>query len=146
MSASDSVSLVVRRLPSWFSAVQAVNEVIAHEAGVGASDLRCVHEVVVDGPLPAGELARRLQLTTGAITHMLDRLTDAGLVRRVRDTRDRRRVLVEADPEAQQRLLGQYKPLDEQVRTTLRDFSADEQAVIARFVEASVRDTWELLR
>ncbi|ALL79984.1 hypothetical protein AD006_32355 (plasmid) [Pseudonocardia sp. EC080610-09] len=132
-------------MPSWLAAVQAVNEVIAHEAGVGASDLRCVHEVVVDGPLPAGELARRLQLTTGAITHMLDRLTAAGLVERVRDTRDRRRVLVEADPEARQQLLGQYKPLDEQMRTTLLEFSVEEQAVIARFVEACVRDTRGLL-
>ncbi|WP_369821730.1 MarR family transcriptional regulator [Pseudonocardia sp. EC080610-09] len=99
----------------------------------------------MDGPLPAGELARRLQLTTGAITHMLDRLTAAGLVERVRDTRDRRRVLVEADPEARQQLLGQYKPLDEQMRTTLLEFSVEEQAVIARFVEACVRDTRGLL-
>ncbi|WP_226360129.1 MarR family winged helix-turn-helix transcriptional regulator [Pseudonocardia sp. ICBG1142] len=145
MSSEEAVELIVRLLPPWLSAVQAVNEVIAREAGVGASDLRCVHELVVDGPLPAGELARRLHLTSGAITHMVDRLTAAGLVCRVQDRRDRRRVLVEADPVARERLIKRYTMLDEQVRRTLAQFTAAERAVVARFVEASVRDIRALL-
>ncbi|AUM20305.1 hypothetical protein [Rhodococcus ruber] len=61
----DVVERIARLLPPWLAAVEAVNEVIAREAGIGPSDLACLHEVIVDGPVPAGELSRRLRLTTG---------------------------------------------------------------------------------
>jgi DNA-binding MarR family transcriptional regulator len=43
----------------------------------------------------AGELARRAELTSGAMTSRLDALEAEGLVRRLRDPDDRRSVLVE---------------------------------------------------
>jgi DNA-binding MarR family transcriptional regulator len=43
----------------------------------------------------AGELARRAELTSGAMTSRLDALESEGLVRRLRDPEDRRSVLVE---------------------------------------------------
>jgi DNA-binding MarR family transcriptional regulator len=49
--------------------------------------------------MTAGQLAERARLSPGAITALLDRLEKKGLARRLRDTRDRRRVLVEVTPE-----------------------------------------------
>jgi len=49
-------------------------------------------------PLTAGELAVEAGLTTGAVTTVLDRLERAGYALRVRDTHDRRRILVELTP------------------------------------------------
>src|SRR5205807_3053625 len=46
------------------------------------------------GPTTAGQLADLTGLTTGAITGMLNRLEEAGLVRRERDPNDGRRVIV----------------------------------------------------
>jgi DNA-binding MarR family transcriptional regulator len=43
----------------------------------------------------AGELARRAELTSGTMTARLDHLEAQGLVRRVRDSNDRRSVLAE---------------------------------------------------
>src|SRR5205085_3572896 len=43
----------------------------------------------------AGELARRADLTSGAMTSRLDALEQEGLVRRLRDPEDRRSVIVE---------------------------------------------------
>jgi DNA-binding MarR family transcriptional regulator len=43
----------------------------------------------------AGELARRVDLTSGAMTSRLDALEKQGLVRRLRDPADRRSVVVE---------------------------------------------------
>ena len=47
------------------------------------------------GPIPAGELADKSGLTTGAITGVIDRLERAGYVVRASDPRDRRRVVVQ---------------------------------------------------
>jgi DNA-binding MarR family transcriptional regulator len=51
----------------------------------------------------AGELARRAELTTGAMTSRLDALEAAGLVRRLRDPEDRRSVLVELTDEGRKK-------------------------------------------
>jgi DNA-binding MarR family transcriptional regulator len=48
--------------------------------------------------LSAGKLARRANLSTGAMTNRLDRLAAAGFVRRLPDLADRRGVLVELTP------------------------------------------------
>jgi DNA-binding MarR family transcriptional regulator len=46
-----------------------------------------------------GELARDLELSSGAMTSRLDRLEELGLIRRLRDPDDRRSVVVELTPE-----------------------------------------------
>lgn len=48
-----------------------------------------------DNRMSAGELSRALMLSSGAMTNRLDRLENAGLIRRVPDPRDRRGILVE---------------------------------------------------
>jgi DNA-binding MarR family transcriptional regulator len=51
----------------------------------------------------AGALARRAELSSGAMTNRLDRLEEAGLVKRVSDPDDRRGVLVELTKEGHRR-------------------------------------------
>jgi DNA-binding MarR family transcriptional regulator len=51
----------------------------------------------------AGELARRAELTSGAMTSRLDALEKEGLVRRLRDPDDRRSVIVELTDKGRQK-------------------------------------------
>jgi DNA-binding MarR family transcriptional regulator len=51
----------------------------------------------------AGELAKRADLTSGAMTSRLDQLEEEGLVRRLRDPDDRRGVLVELTEKGRKR-------------------------------------------
>jgi DNA-binding MarR family transcriptional regulator len=51
----------------------------------------------------AGELAKRADLTSGAMTNRLDQLEAEGLVRRLRDPADRRGVLVELTEKGRKR-------------------------------------------
>ncbi|WP_306370530.1 MarR family winged helix-turn-helix transcriptional regulator [Nocardiopsis sp. CC223A] len=135
----DTADRITRLLPPWMSAVDAINAAVAARAGIGESDLACLHEIVVDGPLPAGELARRLRLTTGAITRMVDRLAADGHVHRLRDDADRRRVLVAAAPGVRERMTAHYARLDRATRGVLDGFSEEEGRAIARFFEESLR-------
>jgi len=71
---------------------------IAAAAGLHATDYECLDVLDWTGPITAGELARRVGLTSGAITGVLDRLERANWVRRTSDPKDRRRVVVELLP------------------------------------------------
>jgi DNA-binding MarR family transcriptional regulator len=72
-----------------------VAHVTAQALGLSAADFFGLNIVGLRGPVTAGDLAQATGLTSGATTRMIDRLEAAGFVRRVHDTADRRRVLVQ---------------------------------------------------
>ncbi|MFD0345341.1 MarR family winged helix-turn-helix transcriptional regulator [Kitasatospora aburaviensis] len=90
---------------------------------LGATDLYALNILQLTGPMTPGELGTRTGLTTGPTTRLIDRLEQAGYVRRAADPGDRRKVIVEPIGEpadldrvmapARQRigeLLGGYSP------------------------------------
>jgi DNA-binding MarR family transcriptional regulator len=74
-------------------------QTVANRAGISASDLECLDFLNLEGRVTAGRLAEVTGLTTGAITGVVDRLEQAGLVRRERDDNDRRKVFIATVPE-----------------------------------------------
>src|SRR5258708_2935121 len=66
--------------------------------GMTVTDMQVIDILDSTGPTTAGQLADLTGLTTGAITGMLNRLEEAGLVRRERDPNDGRRVIVRLTP------------------------------------------------
>jgi len=84
--------------------------------------------------MTAGRLAEESGLTTGAVTFILDRLEEAGMVARRRDTEDRRRVWVEIVPEAQARLQGLQQPIADEMRQVAQRFKADELAIVRDYM------------
>ena len=70
----------------------------AARIGVTVTDMQVIESLASTGPMTAGQLADLTGLTTGAITGMLNRLEEAGLVRRERDPEDGRRVIVQLAP------------------------------------------------
>jgi len=91
------MGLAMRR---FMANVVVFQDAVAKSAGLNSVDLQCVGLLMLDGPSTPSELARRTGLGSGgAITAVIDRLEAAGLVRRVRDAADRRRVLVTPEVE-----------------------------------------------
>lgn len=66
----------------------------AARTGMTVTDMQVIDFLDSAGPLTAGQLADLSGLTTGAITGMLNRLEEVGLVRRERDPNDGRKVIV----------------------------------------------------
>lgn len=105
---------------------------VAQALGLNVTDLTCLGHVLGAGaePLSAGDLAERADLTTGAVTGVLNRLEKAGYVRRESDPQDRRRVHVVVEETAQQRILEVYSPLYERLAALFASYEADELAVL----------------
>src|SRR5260370_11681010 len=70
----------------------------AARIGMTVTDMQVIDILDSTGPTTAGQLADLTGLTTGAITGMLNRLEEAGLVRRERDPNDGRRDIVRPPP------------------------------------------------
>jgi DNA-binding MarR family transcriptional regulator len=81
------------------SVMQLLGAAAADKIGINVTDLNCLNILALRGRMTAGDLARATGLTTASITGVLDRLEDAGFVRREKDPADRRRVIIRLDPE-----------------------------------------------
>lgn len=114
------------------NAVDEVDEAASEYVGMNRTDMRCVDIVERRGRLTAGELATEMGLTTGAVTGMLDRLEKRGMVRRVRDAKDRRRVLVE--PADLRAAWAVYGPIKESSDPALARYSQTDLALIRDFL------------
>ncbi|MFJ6795183.1 MarR family winged helix-turn-helix transcriptional regulator [Streptomyces sp. NPDC091268] len=110
---------------------------VAQSLGLNVTDLTCLGHVLGagDAPLTAGELAELTNLTTGAVTGVLNRLERAGYASRQPDPADRRRVRVVADPQAAARLFAVYEPFYARLGAVFAQYTPDEIAVIADWFE-----------
>ena len=111
------------------------HESIAKRLGLNVTDHKCLDLILRGGALPAGELARRSGLTTGAITGVIDRLEKAGLAKRVADPKDRRRVLVELQEENVIKVVVPlFNKISRDTRAMLGAYQDNELKVIQKFL------------
>lgn len=128
---------VIASMTDLAGALGRLNDLIAQQLGIAQTDLLCLHLLNRAGPCTAGALSARLGRTTGAVTHMIDRLEKAGYVRRKADPQDRRRVLVEAAPPGLARIAAFYEGIDARSRRLLAAFSNQQLSAIRAFLQGS---------
>ncbi|MFF8293379.1 MarR family transcriptional regulator [Streptomyces sp. NPDC016309] len=108
---------------------------VAQRLGLNVTDLTCLGFVLeAEGagePISAGDLAQRANLTTGAITGVINRLERAGYAHRRHDPGDRRRVRVVADVSAAARVYEVYEGNHRRIAELFADYSPEEIAVLS---------------
>ncbi len=109
---------------------------LASSAGISATDLDALEHLEADGPLTQRQLGERLSLTSGAVTMLVDRLEQAGWVRRRPHPTDRRYVLVELSPEAVQRTPPALAGYHAQVRAIADGIPTVHRDAICAFLQA----------
>ena len=114
----------------------AFDDAVVRELGINRTDHRCLDILERHGPLTAGDLAARLHLSTGAVTTVIDRLERKGFARRVRDTADRRRVLVEYTDEALAKLGPFYEPLARGAAALIEPYSNAQLKLMVEFMRS----------
>jgi DNA-binding MarR family transcriptional regulator len=124
-----------------------MDNVIGEYLQLNRTDLRVLDFASRSGQfLTAGEIARQSGLSTGAVTAVIDRLEKAGWVKRRADPADRRRVLVEIPPEAQERMWEIYRPLKDRGDAMLMGRTLAELEMMRDFLRASRAVTEERIR
>src|SRR3954471_7025134 len=95
----ESIDSVLRSLRRVNLQGQFFGQTVAIRFGLTESDVEALEVLIDTGAATAGRLSELMGLTTGAVTRVIDRLEQAGYVRRVPDPADRRRVIVQPVPE-----------------------------------------------
>jgi DNA-binding MarR family transcriptional regulator len=109
------------------------------------TDHRCMHFLHTHGPMPAGRLAELTGLTTAAVTGIIDRLEEAGYVRRVNDPKDRRRTIVEPirNNKLERKIEKIFTPFHEKMHKLLSSYSDGELTFLLDVMNKSIELTRE---
>jgi DNA-binding MarR family transcriptional regulator len=127
------------------TATDAFDDAVADYVGLDRTAYRCLDILDQEGPMTAGRLAERARLSPGAMTALLDRLEKRGFARRTRDTKDRRRVLVEVTPELRQMAAQLYGTPDEGA-DALGAYTIEQLELLIDFLRGNVAYQEERMR
>jgi DNA-binding MarR family transcriptional regulator len=106
------------------------HEAVGRLMGLSAVERKGIDVLRRLGPVTAGTIGEHTGLTTGAVTGLMDRLEKAGYVRRERDPRDRRKVLVRLLPN---------EHMDALLAAAFGPFGDDMAKIAARYGQAELR-------
>jgi DNA-binding MarR family transcriptional regulator len=109
--------------------------------GLEASELAALEHLQAAGPMTHKRLGKRLSMSPGAITAMIDRLERRGYVQRIPNLEDRRSALVRITRRGIEESLRHLWPYIEDMKNVEEGFSEEERAVVARFLGAATRVT-----
>ncbi|MEU7456108.1 MarR family winged helix-turn-helix transcriptional regulator [Streptosporangium roseum] len=115
-----------------------VEQRLSQALSINSTDLSAIEHLITDGPLTAKDLADRLQVSTAASTHIVDRLERAGHVTRQPHATDRRKVLVLLADTSKARLFELLTPLLDGVGERVGKLSGAEREVIEHFLAGVV--------
>ncbi len=134
MDRRQGVDSVVRALRRVNFQGSIFGQSVAIRLGLSESDVDALELLLDAGAATAGKLAEVMGLTTGAVTRVIDRLEQAGYVRRIADPADRRRVIVEIVPEKIATLESMMASLEDAAASEVGRYSPEQLALINEFL------------
>lgn len=128
MERSDVIVAIINKRRQMSTETIMFHQAVADTLGLHITDHKCLDLIRYYGAMPAGRLAELTGLTTGAITGVIDRLEQAGYVRRAKDPKDRRQIIVEPSRNKmlERKLEDIFSPLHESMRSDLSSYSDSE--------------------
>jgi len=111
---------------------------LGEQLTVNPTDLLAMEHLIQDGPLTPTELARRVGVTTAAMTTSIDRLTAVGHVTRSPNPADRRGVLVVPAPASVGKAMGMLLPMIMGIDRVLDGYDEAQREVIASYLRQVV--------
>jgi DNA-binding MarR family transcriptional regulator len=132
---AEDITWATRRLDIAMSRLMVA---LAREVGISVPELRALEYLDADGSVGPTEMARRLQMTSGAITALVDRLEESGHVVRERHPADRRRVLVTRTRKADGDLTAEIAPMAMEILKLAESLDDAERQVVGRFFDGFI--------
>ena len=127
---------VVRLLQIEVGEVLAFAAAMARRTGLGLSEMSALeHLQHAHGGLTPTELGKRLSLSSGAITALVDRLERTGHVERRPNPADRRSSVVLPVPEGLEEAGRHLRPVAAELLEKSAELTDEERAAVGRYLE-----------
>lgn len=142
---SHLISLIHKQTRTAVLFVQTVSKI----TGINPTDIKCLDFLSEVHSATAGDLAKVTGLTTGAVTSVIDRLENAGFVKREADSNDRRKIIIRLTAEHPNNLKLVHDLFANQIPNVLSGYKTDELKLIADWnakMTAAFLDEIEKLR
>lgn len=114
----------------------------ARQNDVSGTDFHALLHIMVaetaGEPLTAAQLRRRMDVSPAAITYLVDRMIDAGHVRREPDPQDRRKTLLRYEKQGMALARSFFTPLGAELHTALAHLSDRDLAAAHRVFTAMI--------
>ncbi|WP_273841652.1 MarR family winged helix-turn-helix transcriptional regulator [Rubrobacter calidifluminis] len=137
----DPEDLVVL-LRDEISAVLSYTAAVARRVGLGLSEVAALEHLGA-GEMTPKELGRRLSMTSGAVTALVDRLEKAGFVERHPNPNDRRSSLLRATPQGVAEARRHLRPLVQEIREIAGRMDEEERRAAALFMRSVTAAVWK---
>ena len=132
---AEDITGATRRLDIALTSLLAA---LSRDLGISVPEMIALEHLDHEGTIGPSELARRLQLTTGAVTALADRLEESGHLERAAHPTDRRRVLLKRTAKADGDLRGEMAPMATEILELAAGFTDEERQAIGRFLDGFI--------
>ena len=93
---------------------------------VSAPQLNCLLSLYENGPLPPSQIAKHIMVKSSTVTGIVDRLEQKGLVKRFRNSPDRRIITIELTDSGKNLAKNAPPPIQQKIIDGLKKLSKDE--------------------
>jgi DNA-binding MarR family transcriptional regulator len=93
---------------------------------VSAPQLNCLLSLYEKGPLPPSQIAKYIMVKSSTVTGIVDRLEQKGLVKRFRNSPDRRIITIELTDSGKNLAKNAPPPIQQKIIDGLKKLSKDE--------------------
>lgn len=124
-AARDSLSAIMALVRS----IDSYRHRLANAADLGITELRAISRISLSGSLTPKQLADALDLTTGSVTALLDRLEGAGLIARAPHPTDRRMLELRLTDAGRERVAAVLDAFEGRIGAAVRTMPPEDVAV-----------------
>ena len=93
---------------------------------VSAPQLNCLLSLYENGPLPPSQIAKHIMVKSSTVTGIVDRLEQKGLVKRFRNSPDRRIITIELTDSGKNLAKNAPPPIQQKIIDGLKKLSKDK--------------------
>lgn len=132
---AEDITWATRRLDIAMSRLMVA---FSRAVGISVPEMIALEHLDASGGIGPSELARRLQMTTGAVTALVDRLEASGHVARAAHPSDRRRIVITRTEKADEDITAEVAPMVMEILVLAESFTDAQRQAVGRFLDGFI--------
>lgn len=140
----EEIDALMEALSRLRAAEKALSEASLKYMELSETDMRALHFAIVSentgSEATPGAIARRLGISSASTTKLLDRLENAGHIRRLRHPTDRRALVVRVDPSTRATAMRTMGAQQARRVDAAKRLGSAERRIVTRFLEDMAAD------